>query len=103
MVDRYAQERFRAEAEATVNRANLYSRVWKYAEKQAEMSPYLLIAEVISLVEFDENIYSAGEFQLKVVIRILVNWIDTFLVRFVLVSSSELNPKNLYSRVWKYA
>lgn len=60
VVDRYAQERFRLEAEVAVNRANLYTRLWKYAREQVLTSPYLLHAEVLSLVEFDEDIFAAG-------------------------------------------
>ena len=60
VVDRYAQERFRLEAEVAVNRANLYTRLWKYSRKLVLSSPYLLHAEVLSLVEFDEDIFAAG-------------------------------------------
>lgn len=60
VVDRYAQERFRQEAEVAVNRANLYTRLWKYSRQQVLASEYLLHAEVLSLVEFDEDIFGAG-------------------------------------------
>jgi hypothetical protein len=60
VVDRYAQERFRLEAEVTVNRANLYTRLWKYSRDQVLASKYLLQAEVLTLTEFDEDIFAAG-------------------------------------------
>jgi hypothetical protein len=60
VVDRYAQERFRLEAELTVNRANMLTRFWKYAEPKTLDDEYLLHAMVISLIEFDEDIFAAG-------------------------------------------
>ncbi|OXA65198.1 hypothetical protein Fcan01_01963 [Folsomia candida] len=60
VVDRYAQERFRLEAELTVNRANMLTRFWKYAEPKSLEDEYLLHAMVISLIEFDEDIFAAG-------------------------------------------
>jgi len=60
VVDRYAQERFRLESEITVNRANMLTRFWKYSGKKVLQDEYLLNALVISLVEFDEDIFAAG-------------------------------------------
>ncbi|MPC76707.1 hypothetical protein E2C01_071132 [Portunus trituberculatus] len=60
VVDRYAQERFRLEGEIAVNRANLYTRLWKYSPSQVLASEYLLHAEVLTMVELDEDIFAAG-------------------------------------------
>lgn len=60
VVDQYAQERFRLEAEFTVNRANMLTRLWKYAPEVMLSSEYLLHASVLSMVEFDEDIFAAG-------------------------------------------
>lgn len=60
VVDRYAQERFRIEADVAVNRANMLTRLWKYAEPSVFMSEYLLHASVFSMVEFDNDIFAAG-------------------------------------------
>ena len=60
VVDRYAQERFRLEGEIAVNRANLYTRLWKYSPLQVLASEYLLHAEVLTMVELDEDIFAAG-------------------------------------------
>lgn len=60
VVDRYAQERFRVEADVAVNRANMLTRLWKYAEPSVLMSEYLLHASVFSMVEFDNDIFAAG-------------------------------------------
>ena len=60
VVDKYAQERFRLEAEVAVNRANLYTRLWKYGREQVLQSEYLLHAELLSFVELDEDIFCAG-------------------------------------------
>ncbi|KAG5329259.1 Y1760 protein, partial [Acromyrmex charruanus] len=60
VVDRYAQERFRLEAEFAVNRANMLTRLWKYAPEVMLSSEYLLHASVLSMVEFDEDIFAAG-------------------------------------------
>ncbi|XP_071513785.1 uncharacterized protein [Panulirus ornatus] len=60
VVDRYAQERFRLEGEIAVNRANLYTRLWKYSAAQVLASEYLLHAEVLTMVELDEDIFAAG-------------------------------------------
>ncbi|KAF6216620.1 hypothetical protein GE061_000964 [Apolygus lucorum] len=54
------EERFRVEAEVAVNRANLLSRLWKYAPRDVLNSEYILHAMVISMVEFDEDIFAAG-------------------------------------------
>ncbi|XP_044001665.1 probable G-protein coupled receptor 158, partial [Aphidius gifuensis] len=60
VVDRYAQERFRLEANFAVNRANMLTRLWKYAPEVMLSSEYLLHAGVLSMVEFDEDIFAAG-------------------------------------------
>nr|XP_050856084.1 probable G-protein coupled receptor 158 [Vespula vulgaris] len=60
VVDRYAQERFRLEANLAVNRANMLTRLWKYAPEVMLSSEYLLHASVLSMVEFDEDIFAAG-------------------------------------------
>jgi hypothetical protein len=69
VVDRYAQERFRVEADVAVNRANMLTRLWKYADPEVMGSEYLLHASVFSMVEFDEDIFAAGncydQFQYK--------------------------------------
>lgn len=54
------QERFRIEAEVAVNRANMMTRLWKYAGREINGSEYILHASVISMVEFNENIFAAG-------------------------------------------
>jgi hypothetical protein len=59
VVDRYAQERFRLEAEVAVNRANMLTRLWKYA-REVMSSEYLLHASLFSMVEFDDDIFAAG-------------------------------------------
>ena len=60
VVDRYAQERFRLEANLAVNRANMLTRLWKYAPHVMLSSEYLLHASILSMVEFDEDIFAAG-------------------------------------------
>ena len=69
VVDQYAQERFRVEADVAVNRANMLTRLWKYADPEVMSSEYLLHASVFSMVEFDEDIFAAGncydQFQYK--------------------------------------
>lgn len=60
VVDRYAQERFRVEADVAVNRANMLTRLWKYADPNVVLSEYLLHASVFSMVEFDNDIFAAG-------------------------------------------
>lgn len=60
VVDRYAQERFRVEADVAVNRANMLTRLWKYAGSKVMHSEYLLHASVFSMVEFDDDIFAAG-------------------------------------------
>lgn len=54
------QERFRIEAEVAVNRANMLTRLWKYAPQTVLNSEYLLHAGLFSMVEFDEDIFAAG-------------------------------------------
>ncbi|XP_056645240.1 probable G-protein coupled receptor 158 [Diorhabda sublineata] len=60
VVDRYAQERFRVEADLCVNRANMLTRIWKYADQKALTSENLLYSMVYSLVEFNDVIFAAG-------------------------------------------
>lgn len=60
VVDRYAQERFRIEADVAVNRANMLTRLWKYAGPEVMHNEYLLHASVFSMVEFDDDIFAAG-------------------------------------------
>ncbi|XP_052126439.1 probable G-protein coupled receptor 158 isoform X2 [Frankliniella occidentalis] len=60
VVDRYAQERFRVEADVAVNRANMLTRLWKYAGPAVMHSEYLLHALVLAMVEFDDDIFAAG-------------------------------------------
>ncbi|XP_012543877.2 metabotropic glycine receptor [Bombyx mori] len=60
VVDRYAQERFRVEADVAVNRANMLTRLWKYAGSSVMYNEYLLHASVFSMVEFDDDIFAAG-------------------------------------------
>lgn len=56
----FLQERFRVEAEVAVNRANMMTRLWKYAHREIMDSEYLLHANLFSMVEFNENIFAAG-------------------------------------------
>lgn len=69
VVDRYAQERFRVEADVAVNRANMLTRIWKYADPSVTDSEYLLHALVFAMVEFDDDIFAGGncydEYQYK--------------------------------------
>ena len=60
VVDRYAQERFRLEAEVAVNWANWLTRVWKYAHRSVLESEYLLQANLYWMLEMDEDIFAAG-------------------------------------------
>lgn len=60
VVDLYAQERFRIEANVAVNKANMLTRLWKYAEPEVVNSEYLLYMSVFSMVEFDDDIFAAG-------------------------------------------
>lgn len=59
-VFRYAQERFRVEADVAVNRANTLTRLWKYSSRTVMESEYLLHAGVRAMVEFDSDIFAAG-------------------------------------------
>ncbi|RZF34107.1 hypothetical protein LSTR_LSTR009748 [Laodelphax striatellus] len=52
-------ERFRVEADVAVNRANMLTRLWKYAAEVMN-SEYLLHAGVFAMVEFDDDIFAAG-------------------------------------------
>ncbi|XP_076631133.1 metabotropic glycine receptor [Colletes latitarsis] len=60
VVDQYAQDKFRLEANLAVNRANMLTRLWKYAPEVMLSSEYLLHASILSMVEFDEDIFAAG-------------------------------------------
>ncbi|XP_058829415.1 uncharacterized protein LOC131688858 [Topomyia yanbarensis] len=60
VVDRYAQDRFRVEAEIAVNRANMLTRIFKFAAPEVQASEHLLHASVLSMVEFDDDIFAAG-------------------------------------------
>ncbi|XP_025834712.1 probable G-protein coupled receptor 158 [Agrilus planipennis] len=60
VVDRYAQERFRVEAEVAVNRANMLTRLWKYADPEVVTSEYFLHVSLFSMIEFDDDIFAAG-------------------------------------------
>ncbi|KAI5744531.1 hypothetical protein M8J76_003101 [Diaphorina citri] len=53
-------ERFRVEADVAVNRANMLTRLWKYAAPEVVHSEYMMHAGVISMVEFDADIFAAG-------------------------------------------
>lgn len=60
VVDRYAQDRFRIEADFAVNRANMLTRVWKYADPRVLTSEDLFYASVYSMVELNDVIFAAG-------------------------------------------
>ncbi|XP_054736643.1 uncharacterized protein LOC129243565 [Anastrepha obliqua] len=60
VVDRYAQDRFRVEAEVAVNRANMLTRIFKMTTPAAQADVNLLHASVLSMVEFDDDIFAAG-------------------------------------------
>uniref|UniRef100_A0A336LL06 CSON010180 protein n=1 Tax=Culicoides sonorensis TaxID=179676 RepID=A0A336LL06_CULSO len=60
VVDRYAQDRFRVEAEIAVNRANMLTRLFKITPLPVQESEHLLHASVLSMVDFDDNIFAAG-------------------------------------------
>ncbi|KAH8413673.1 hypothetical protein KR222_003185 [Zaprionus bogoriensis] len=60
VVDRYAQDRFRVEAEVAVNRANMLTRIFKTTSRSAQEDVNLLHASVLSMVEFDDDIFAAG-------------------------------------------
>ncbi|XP_055837050.1 uncharacterized protein LOC129905573 isoform X3 [Episyrphus balteatus] len=60
VVDRYAQDRFRVEAEVAVNRANMLTRIFKMTSPSVQASVNLLHASVLSMVEFDDDIFAAG-------------------------------------------
>lgn len=60
IVDQYTQERFRLAANLAVNSANMLTRLWKYAPEVMLSSEYLLHANILSMVEFDEDIFAAG-------------------------------------------
>ncbi|KAK3916623.1 Carboxypeptidase S1-like protein B [Frankliniella fusca] len=57
---RSTKERFRVEADVAVNRANMLTRLWKYAGSRVMHSEYLLHALVLAMVEFDDDIFAAG-------------------------------------------
>lgn len=56
----FFQERFRVMANVAVNWANMLTRIWKYAGPEVTKSEYFLHAGVISMVEFDNDIFAAG-------------------------------------------
>ncbi|XP_064543593.1 uncharacterized protein LOC135432060 isoform X2 [Drosophila montana] len=60
VVDRYAQDRFRVEAEVAVNRANMLTRIFKTTAHSVQEDVNLLHASVLSMVEFDDDIFAAG-------------------------------------------
>lgn len=60
VADQYAHDRFKLQALLAVNRANMLTRLWKYAPEVMLSSEYLLHASVLSMVEFDEDIFAAG-------------------------------------------
>ncbi|XP_068144226.1 uncharacterized protein [Drosophila tropicalis] len=60
VVDRYAQDRFRVEAEVAVNRANMLTRIFKTTARSVQEDVNLLHASVLSMVEFDDDIFAAG-------------------------------------------
>lgn len=60
VVDRYAQERFRVEADFAVNRANMLTRIWKFADPRVVTSEDLFYASVYSMVEFNDVVFAAG-------------------------------------------
>lgn len=60
VVDRYAQDRFRVEADFAVNRANMLTRIWKYADPRVVTSEDLFYASVYSMVELNDVIFAAG-------------------------------------------
>ncbi|KNC34939.1 hypothetical protein FF38_02105 [Lucilia cuprina] len=60
VVDRYAQDRFRIEAEVAVNRANMLTRIFKMTLASVQADVNLLHASVLSMVEFDDDIFAAG-------------------------------------------
>uniref|UniRef100_A0A182MKA1 Uncharacterized protein n=1 Tax=Anopheles culicifacies TaxID=139723 RepID=A0A182MKA1_9DIPT len=60
VVDRYAQDRFRVEAEIAVNRANMLTRIFKFSSADVQASEHLLHASVLSMVEFDDDIFAGG-------------------------------------------
>ncbi|XP_052859946.1 uncharacterized protein LOC128267196 [Anopheles cruzii] len=60
VVDRYAQDRFRIEADIAVNRANMLTRIFKFSSADVQASEHLLHASVLSMVEFDDDIFAGG-------------------------------------------
>lgn len=60
VVNRYAQERFHSAALVAVNLANWFTRMWKYAPDVIGVSEYLLHTTLFSMIEFDEDIFAAG-------------------------------------------
>ena len=47
-------------ADVAVNRANWLTRMWKYAPEVIGQSEYLLHTYLVSMVEFDDDIFAAG-------------------------------------------
>ncbi|XP_055327215.1 probable G-protein coupled receptor 158 [Paramacrobiotus metropolitanus] len=68
VVDQYGVKKFSGEAQIALNRANLLTRLWKYSPDifyttdplLRNQTEYLLYAAVRTMVELNENIYSAG-------------------------------------------
>ena len=60
IVDSYAQERFHRSAMAAVNRANWLTRMWKYDRDTMMQSEFLIHSSLISMLEFDEDIFAFG-------------------------------------------
>lgn len=60
VVDRYAQDRFRVEADFAVNRANMLTRIWKYTDHKVATSEDLFYSSVYSMVEFNDVVFAAG-------------------------------------------
>ena len=60
VVDRYAQDRFRLQANIAVNQANWLTRLWKYADPSVLNSEYFLHSNLFRMLELDEDIFAAG-------------------------------------------
>ena len=60
VVAQYGVKRFKAQALAAVNRANLLTRLWKGAPRSLLRSEYFFYTQVRNLVESDNDIFAAG-------------------------------------------
>ncbi|XP_065314395.1 metabotropic glycine receptor-like [Gordionus sp. m RMFG-2023] len=60
VIDQYGLKRYYSQALIAVNRANLLTRLWRYAPKEVLDSEFLLYSLVRSMVESDVNIFAAG-------------------------------------------